>query len=256
MSKKKVFRGLQNKNMDWKQIQEENRRLLKESLQTRNERNTRNFGEEIQLSKINRARAQAIAKIAVSKFENMALKDAEAAAFEYLQIFKKETPTDDQVLTEITKGKVKKRSIPKPTTEQIRETQSELFEKEPARKLHFVLPYPPSANRYWRHAAIYSKDAGKWIAVTYLSDEAKIYKQVIKLFAKNHKIKPLLNNVVLTAYVYRPQKSGDLGNRLKVVEDALEEIAYINDNQICESHHYRRDDKTRPRVEVFIEEVN
>lgn len=238
---------------DWKEKQAENRRLLEESQRTAGGRNTRQIGEDMEIAGINRARASVIAKIAAGKVDLLSVKDAETAAFELLQLFS--TMTDEEAVARIIEGKPKKqRPLPKPAAEKLKETQAALF-SDPPRKLHFVLPYPPSANRYWRHAAVFSPNAGKWIATTYLSEEAELYKKVILLFCQKHKIKPLLKDVVLTAYVYRPQRSGDLGNRLKVIEDALENIAYLNDSQIAESHHYRREDKHRPRVEVFLEEV-
>lgn len=237
--------------MDWKEKQAANRKLLEESQRGRNGRNMRNFEAETALAGVNRVRAAVCGKTAASKFENLSAKDAETAALQLLELFS--TITDEEVIARITEGK-KPKQLPKPAAEKNRIIQTELFNLPP-RKLHFVLPYPPSANRYWRHAAVFSKNAGKWIATTYLSEEAKTYKETIRLFCAQHKIEPLLKDVVLTAYVYRPQRSGDLGNRLKVVEDALENIAYLNDSQIAESHHFRREDAARPRVEVFLEEV-
>jgi len=239
---------------DWKAKQAANRQLLEESQRTRAGRNTRDFGEQLELAGINKARAAVIAQIATQKVDNLSKPDAENAAFDLLQLFS--TMTDEEAIKQICEGKpAKKRApAPKPAAEIIKETQGELF-SAPPRKVHFVLPYPPSANRYWKHAAVFSKTAGKYIAVTYLSEEAETYKELIRLFCNKHNIKPFLNDVVLTAYVYRPQLSGDLGNRLKVIEDSLEGIIYLNDSQIAESHHFRREDKHRPRVEIFLEEI-
>jgi Holliday junction resolvase RusA-like endonuclease len=55
--------------------------------------------------------------------------------------------------------------------------------------------------------------------------------------------------------VYRPRKAGDLSNRIKVLEDALNGIAWIDDKQIVEIHARREDDASNPRVEVRIEEA-
>jgi crossover junction endodeoxyribonuclease RusA len=109
--------------------------------------------------------------------------------------------------------------------------------------MFFTLPYPPSANRYWRKT-----NRGQ----VYLSSEAKEYKQLAKILVKRDLLK---GDLVFTAHFYRPQKSGDLSNRIKVLEDALQAVCYEDDKQIVEIHAYRRDDKTNPRVEVEIREI-
>lgn len=237
--------------------QEENRKLLAESSKTRATRNARNLNagtihSPAALQRINRARAKAIAQTAIKQTVGLVLSEAEARAFEMLEL--NSMQTDDFILEQL-KKKFPQIEVPKPKTEKETPVQQLLPAIIEPRKIHFVLPFPPSANRYWRHAAVFSRSAGKWIATTYVSEEAKTYKELIRLFCQRHKIKPMLGNIRLTAFIYRPQKSGDLGNRLKVLEDALENIAYINDSQIVESHHFRRDDKTRPRAEIFLEEI-
>lgn len=106
-----------------------------------------------------------------------------------------------------------------------------------------VLPYPPSANRYWRTFR------GRAV----LSAEAKAYKKQVAaiLAAAGHQ--PLTGPVAYTAHVYRPLKSGDLDNRLKVLSDALTGFAWLDDKQVVELHAYRHDDKHNPRVEVEVE---
>lgn len=109
--------------------------------------------------------------------------------------------------------------------------------------MKLTVPYPPSANRYWRIAR----------NRLYVSSEARDYKQVVKL--TNLRVKPLDGPVRLTATIYRPQKSGDLMNREKVLSDALQGVAYHDDKQIVEAHFYLADNKDNPRVEVNIEPV-
>ncbi|WP_426750208.1 RusA family crossover junction endodeoxyribonuclease [Myxococcus sp. Y35] len=92
----------------------------------------------------------------------------------------------------------------------------------PPAEVRLSLPWPPSGNRYWR------SDRG---ATPHVSDEGKAYKARVKAsHAGQHALK---GPVVLSATLYPPtlQKS-DLGNRLKVLEDALELVAYLNDNQV------------------------
>ena len=109
--------------------------------------------------------------------------------------------------------------------------------------IRLVLPYPPSANSYWRHAK----------GVTYLSREAKDYRKVVALIGAN--CRPLRGPIRLTAYVYRPRRIGDLGNCEKVLSDALQGIAFEDDAQVVEQHLYRHDDKANPRAEVLVESL-
>ena len=104
--------------------------------------------------------------------------------------------------------------------------------------MYLVLPYPPSANRYWRTFR------GRAV----VSAEARAYKADVKLKG----CIPFVGPVALIARFYRPQRSGDLDNRLKVLCDALNGHAWDDDSQVVEIHAYRHDDKARPRVEVEV----
>ena len=106
----------------------------------------------------------------------------------------------------------------------------------------FVLPLPPSANRYWRMVNGHMT----------VSAEAKAYKTSAGWAAKAAGIDVLDGPVAVTLRVYRAQKSGDLDNRIKVILDSLKGIAWEDDSQVTELHAYRYDDKTNPRVEVEI----
>jgi crossover junction endodeoxyribonuclease RusA len=109
-----------------------------------------------------------------------------------------------------------------------------------------VLPYPPSTNRYWRNYR------GRMVR----SEEANNYRAGI---AGSHFWEGSLlfgGPVAVTLDVYRPRKSGDLDNRIKVVLDALQGLAYVNDDQIVSIIAHRHDDKHNPRVEVTIEAVS
>jgi Holliday junction resolvase RusA-like endonuclease len=85
-----------------------------------------------------------------------------------------------------------------------------------------------------------------------VSSEAKHYKRAIAIIAKAKVKTPLAGALILTLRLYRPQKSGDLSNRIKVLEDALQGVCYTDDNQIIEIHASRHDDKDNPRVELSI----
>lgn len=109
--------------------------------------------------------------------------------------------------------------------------------------IRLTLPYPPSANVYWRI----------WKNRVIVSREARAYKEGVRVRCKLMRAKPMTGAVALTLYVYRPRRAGDLGNRLKVLEDALQGFAYEDDDQVVEVHMYRGDDKENPRVEVTVE---
>lgn len=112
----------------------------------------------------------------------------------------------------------------------------------------FTLPVPPSSNRYWR--TVVTK-AGK--ALIFVSKEAETYKaQVARLSGCPRLIR---SEVAVTLRVFRPQRSGDLDNKLKVLFDALQGVVYYNDSQIVEIHAFRFEDKKNPRVEVEVKRL-
>lgn len=113
--------------------------------------------------------------------------------------------------------------------------------------MKLTLPYPPSTNRYYR-----TDRRG----LPHLSDEAKLYRRVVNDLVSSAGIVPFEAAVQLrmAVDVFRPRRAGDLSNRLKVVEDVLQGVAYCNDSQVVEIHMRRFDDKQNPRIEIVIEE--
>lgn len=110
-------------------------------------------------------------------------------------------------------------------------------------QLKLILPYPPSANRYWRNFR------GRMVK----SAEARAYQRTIAAMCRAN---PFIGDVIVCANVFRPKKQGDIDNRIKVVLDALEGIAYANDKQIKRVDFERHDtDRNNPRVEVVIEQA-
>lgn len=103
-----------------------------------------------------------------------------------------------------------------------------------------ILPYPPSANRYWRHNR----------GIIHRSPEANAYKREIWALARSNGISDPTTAPVSLALILRPiqpkdwhrrQKADpngytvrciDLDNAQKVALDALQGIAYVNDNQV------------------------
>jgi Holliday junction resolvase RusA-like endonuclease len=104
----------------------------------------------------------------------------------------------------------------------------------------FTLPYPPSANRYWRHV-------GHRVVT---SAEARAYRRDVGLLLV--RVKPIDGQIIVRLDVFRPARRGDLDNSAKVLLDSLRGIAYHDDSQIVELHMRRFEDKERPRVEVEV----
>lgn len=108
-----------------------------------------------------------------------------------------------------------------------------------------TLPYPPSANRYWRTAVVCGR------AQTYPSADAKAYKVEVYGRALEAGIrKPIAGRISLHVQLYpqRPQdwakrarrdpltwdddvRCIDLGNCEKVLSDALNGVAWADDKQ-------------------------
>lgn len=104
------------------------------------------------------------------------------------------------------------------------------------REEEMCLPYPVSSNRYWRTAVI-----GRSVR-TYLSAEAKAYREKVKSVARD--LVPFDGGVALTVLV-APKITKkrvaskvliDLDNALKVTIDALNGIAFHDDNQVKSIH--------------------
>lgn len=109
-----------------------------------------------------------------------------------------------------------------------------------------VLPYPPSTNRYWRKTR-----NGR----IYKSSEAAAYQMNAKHVALGAGLSPLSGRVAVTLRVFRPIRRGDLDNRIKIVLDALQGVAFDDDKQVYELHAYLDDDKSNPRVVVTVDEI-
>lgn len=131
-----------------------------------------------------------------------------------------------------------------------------------------TLPYPISANRYWATATIRGR------AMTYVTKDAKVFKaDVVKVARAAGVREPLTGRVAVTLRLYpqRPQdwakrarknpdawdddvRCIDLGNAEKVLSDALNGIAWVDDKQLRRIELVRCEpDEHGARVEVTIE---
>lgn len=107
-----------------------------------------------------------------------------------------------------------------------------------------VLPLPPSANTYWVPAR------GRGLVP---SKTALAYKRQIATICAN--VRPLIGNVTLSGIVFRGRAVGDLGNFLKVLEDALNGYAWLDDRQVVAYQRFELSpftDPSRPRVELEL----
>lgn len=111
--------------------------------------------------------------------------------------------------------------------------------------IELVLPYPPSANRYWRTAVVCGR------AQTYPSADAKAFKTSVQVAALRAGVRrPITGRIELHLQLYpqRPQdwakrarrdpltwdddvRCIDLGNCEKVLSDALNGVAWVDDKQ-------------------------
>lgn len=86
------------------------------------------------------------------------------------------------------------------------------------------IPFPPSANVYWR--------TDMRSCHNYVSEKAREYKTHVAalLWSLSVLDKPLV--IDLTLEYHFPTEVGDLSNRIKVLEDALIGVVYKDDIQI------------------------
>ena len=103
-----------------------------------------------------------------------------------------------------------------------------------------ILPYPPSANHYLKRG----KNG------VFRTQEANDYRENVQMICLIARLEPLLGDVSLFIDVYRPRRSGDVDNVLKVVLDSLQGHLYENDRQVSHISITRHDDKNDPRIEV------
>jgi crossover junction endodeoxyribonuclease RusA len=133
--------------------------------------------------------------------------------------------------------------------------------------LRLTLPYPISANRYWRAVTI------KGHAVMVPTKEAKQYKADVGWIAKGAGVRsPLQGRVSLHVKLFpqRPQdwakrsqrnpdtwdddvRCIDLGNAEKVLSDALNGVAWVDDKQLHRITLERCEPDGEGRVELTIE---
>lgn len=109
-----------------------------------------------------------------------------------------------------------------------------------------TLPYPPGINHLW-----FTDRNGR----RRLSAAGRQFKDDAGKLCCAAGFRPLTGEVAVTLHFYRPRRIGDVDGGIKIVLDALQGYAYVNDSQIERLVVCRWDDPKRPRVEVTVEEV-
>lgn len=137
--------------------------------------------------------------------------------------------------------------------------------------MRLSIPYPVSANRYWRSYV----PRGHNRAIVVLSEEAKSYKSEVGWLAKAAGLRAPLGgrvNVHIELYPAMPQdaaqrmrklgegwdervRSIDLDNALKVTIDALKGIAYEDDRQVWKLSAERMEPDGQARAVVTVEPI-
>ena len=141
--------------------------------------------------------------------------------------------------------------------------------------IELVLPYPISANRYWATRVIKAKATGRYMAMTYVTPEAKAYRDQVALIANTAGLRqPITGRVAveLDLYPHRPQDWArrarrdpqgwdddvqciDLGNAEKVLADALQGIVFPDDRWIWRLVKERKEPDGEGRVVLRVRPI-
>lgn len=118
--------------------------------------------------------------------------------------------------------------------------------------IQLTLPYPPSANRYWRTRVITPNATGVPIVSTYVSADAKAFKEAVGWLARKGGVRAPIAGRIELAYLLHPRLPQDwrlrarkdpagwedtvmcmdLDNAQKVLIDALKGIAFDDDKWV------------------------
>lgn len=116
----------------------------------------------------------------------------------------------------------------------------------PPGPVRLTLPMPPSTNRYWTIGWHGRKPC------LIPTKEAEQYRRDVWLLAKGRV--PLLEGPVVVELVEHRAPTGrsDLSNCIKILEDALQGVVFVNDSQVVALSVARGERRTPPVVEVVV----
>jgi crossover junction endodeoxyribonuclease RusA len=116
------------------------------------------------------------------------------------------------------------------------------------KSLSVQMPWPPSANRYWR------KFRGRMV----VSGEARKYIDEISILALSWQVKTFRTRLSLRIIAYPPDKRvRDIDNILKIAIDSLQHAGiYENDGQIDRIYIERGLSHPPGYIDIHIEEIN
>lgn len=81
--------------------------------------------------------------------------------------------------------------------------------------ISLTLPYPPSANRYWESRVIKAKATGRMMSMTYVSKEAKDFKEHVSWLARAAGVRAPITGRVAITYTLHPHRPLDYLRRMK-----------------------------------------
>ena len=110
-----------------------------------------------------------------------------------------------------------------------------------------TLPYPPSANHYWRH------QNGRH----HISAEGVAYRKVVWAICRQRRVKTLSGALAVLVYAHPPDKRRrDLDNLFKSLLDALTHAgAWVDDSQIDDLRIVRRNSVKGGEIIVYAEAI-
>ena len=131
------------------------------------------------------------------------------------------------------------------------------------KELHLVSPIPPSVNHYLAYRVV--KQRGRYVAMSYVTPEAKKYKREFEKYVLDEVKKQgfehmpdKYQHVYVDGVFYFDRIDVDANNYWKVMLDAITETESIwfDDNVVCERVQGIYYDTANPRVELTIRPVD
>ncbi len=120
--------------------------------------------------------------------------------------------------------------------------------------IRLILPWPPSANRYWRHPA-----SGPLAGRHLISAEGRAYRKAVRLaMVEQLQRQPCLRQRVVVEVQAAPpdNRRRDLGNLDKALMDALTHAGlWLDDSQIDDQRFIRRLPVPEGRVVLVVRDA-